>query len=783
MSAHEVHRDPVETQSFDVQDAAATPLLGAVVGNYHILSQAGSGGHGAVYKARDIKLGRTVALKMLRFPEDRTGRDTLLSEAQILARLGEHPNIVQIHGWGELGDDCYFVLEYFPTSAAGLLEKSPTGLATRRALEILERCVDAVAFAHRHGILHRDIKPANILVDESSGRIKLCDFGLAQFWGRRERGAAIRAGSPAYMSPEQIRGETLDKSSDIFSLGAAFYQLLSGKLPFEGATATEMMENILAGAFAPLHVHQPDIDPEIDAVVCKCLAGAPAERFASAGELKEAIAAIRHRLYGIGKPRTARHSTWAIYAAAALAVFLGAAVFPAFLQGSGPGANAVSAEARSFLERGEYERACEAYRTVLDEDPDNTAARYGLGYALLLSGETAEASETFKQLSEAALASEGLAAVEQAQAPDAGKARLQALLDSGGSGYAGVLLAATRLAEGDFDAALALLTKVDAASLEFDWQRARYFQELGQAHFREGELALARDAFAQASRLNAPSFTQLAGDYLEMTDRRMEQDQREDLSEQIARLSALREKTPSAAEPDTWISRPLRVWIPPVKAENSPLAVETGLAGVLPWKLGKELLQQKTLPLELVERDFTAGLLAEQQLSAQLSSPDDAVRLGKLLGARVALLCEFNTLFNEESLAAKIVDIETSRITPVQEFTLDKAEALTAWVQAVSAAVVQALDGAYPIRGMLRNTPEGPKLNIGETVGVRPGLRFRVMTGPGKEFLLPDVIAETTVVVGGDSAAVIVQGAAPADIPAAGWFVEAITTAADSGNA
>ncbi|MBI3119894.1 MAG: protein kinase, partial [Candidatus Hydrogenedentes bacterium] len=98
MSAHEVHRDPVETQSFDVQDAAATPLLGAVVGNYHILSQAGSGGHGAVYKARDIKLGRTVALKMLRFPEDRTGRDTLLSEAQILALLGEHPNIVQIHG-------------------------------------------------------------------------------------------------------------------------------------------------------------------------------------------------------------------------------------------------------------------------------------------------------------------------------------------------------------------------------------------------------------------------------------------------------------------------------------------------------------------------------------------------------------------------------------------------------------------------------------------------------------------------------------------------------------
>ena len=119
---------PTRTQAFDPAAAQSDPWLGRMAGNYHILSRLGSGGFGAVYTARDIHLDRMVALKMLRYPPDSVARADLLKEARVLAKLGEQPGVVQIFGWGEVDDNCYFALEMLPKSAADLLRETPCGL-------------------------------------------------------------------------------------------------------------------------------------------------------------------------------------------------------------------------------------------------------------------------------------------------------------------------------------------------------------------------------------------------------------------------------------------------------------------------------------------------------------------------------------------------------------------------------------------------------------------------------------------------------------------------------
>jgi eukaryotic-like serine/threonine-protein kinase len=255
---------------------------GTRLGPYEILAPIGEGGMGEVWKARDTRLNRLVAIKRLR-PES-TAR--FQQEARAIAALG-HPHICQIF---DVGVD-YLVLEFVEGSP---LQGPPSAA---EALPLALEIASALEAAHKRGILHRDLKPANVLVTESGA--KLLDFGLAKMTGesdidstRTTEGTVL--GTAAYMSPEQARGRPLDARSDIFSFGALLYEVLSGRRAFTGDSILETL-NAVVGS------EPPPLDSPLYPVVKKCLAKDPSERFHSAAELKAALA---HPPTKLESPRT-----------------------------------------------------------------------------------------------------------------------------------------------------------------------------------------------------------------------------------------------------------------------------------------------------------------------------------------------------------------------------------------------------------------------------------------------------------------------------------------------
>jgi serine/threonine protein kinase len=211
------------------------------LGPYRVLAELGRGGTGVVLKAHDEALGRSVALKVLR-PELATpaARSRLLREARCAARF-RHDHVVTVHAVVDPPDGLpYLVLEYLagPTLAERVRSRQP--LPPREAAALAAQVADALAAAHAAGLLHRDVKPGNVLLDAATGRAKLVDFGLArvaeQASGLTREGHL--AGTPAYMSPEQVRRpEAVDARADIYGLGATLYELLTGEPPFRGTTA------------------------------------------------------------------------------------------------------------------------------------------------------------------------------------------------------------------------------------------------------------------------------------------------------------------------------------------------------------------------------------------------------------------------------------------------------------------------------------------------------------------------------------------------------------------
>jgi len=266
------------------------PLLGLRLGNYEVCFRLGRGAYGAVYKAKDIHLGRFVALKFLHDFQDPAQRELFLHEARAIAALSKHPAIVQIYEWGTHQHRDYFVLEFVGSSAQMMLQVNRDGLEPAAAARIARDCADALAFAHRQNILHRDVKPANILLEVEDRRAKLADFGLARLLGKSEPGADdMPGGTPAYMAPEVADGGAGEIRSDIFSLGATFYELLSGDIPFEGRTAEEMLEQVRRYRLIPLRDRRYDLSDRTYAVVAKAMARREEDRFGSAVEFAAAI--------------------------------------------------------------------------------------------------------------------------------------------------------------------------------------------------------------------------------------------------------------------------------------------------------------------------------------------------------------------------------------------------------------------------------------------------------------------------------------------------------------
>ena len=278
-------------------------MIGQTISHYRIKAKLGEGGMGAVYRAEDLKLGREVALKFLpdALAPDAQARDRLLKEARLASRLN-HPHIATIYEVNDSEGTTFLAMELVEGETLkqvlrrGALE--PTQL-----LEIARQIGEGLREAHQAGVVHHDIKPGNIMLDSRS-RVKILDFGLAVLTRERSTGEteetfvtrtstqASTGGTVPYMAPEQLRGEPTDSRCDIFSFGVLLYECLTGRLPFRGETSIDVLHAILRDTPIPLRSLIPEIAPEWEQLVERCVAKSPAQRFASMGEVLEALSRV-----------------------------------------------------------------------------------------------------------------------------------------------------------------------------------------------------------------------------------------------------------------------------------------------------------------------------------------------------------------------------------------------------------------------------------------------------------------------------------------------------------
>lgn len=258
------------------------------VGRYEVLQELGQGAMGIVYKARDPKINRLLAIKTIRFSdefeEDRLKeiKDRFFREAEIAGKLS-HPAIVSIYDVGEDFDLSYLAMEFL--NGENLQKYCGKGslLPLRKVLYILAQTASALDYAHAQGVIHRDIKPANIMLLKD-GKVKVTDFGIAKAVSDSKTKSGIVLGTPNYMSPEQINGQTIDGRSDIFSLGVVFFELLAGQLPFRGKTLANLFYQITQVKHTSLRQLNPKVPRPCEQVIDKALAKDPKQRFKSAGE-------------------------------------------------------------------------------------------------------------------------------------------------------------------------------------------------------------------------------------------------------------------------------------------------------------------------------------------------------------------------------------------------------------------------------------------------------------------------------------------------------------------
>jgi WD40 repeat protein/tRNA A-37 threonylcarbamoyl transferase component Bud32 len=275
-----------------------------LIPGYELLRVLGRGGMGVVYKARQVKLQRIVALKMLlagEFAEEQT-KTRFCQEAETLGRL-QHPNIVQIHEVGEVDGKPFFSLEYISGgSLADLLSGKP--IPPRRAARLVETLARAMHAAHQHDIVHRDLKPANVLLTED-GVLKITDFGLAKQLdhsvAHTQSGAIM--GTPSYMAPEQAAGKSkeIGPAADIYALGAILYEMLTGKPPFQASMPLDTLLKVLSEEPVPPHTLHPATPPDLETICLKCLHKDPAKRYKTARALAEDL-----RRFQAGEPIRAR---------------------------------------------------------------------------------------------------------------------------------------------------------------------------------------------------------------------------------------------------------------------------------------------------------------------------------------------------------------------------------------------------------------------------------------------------------------------------------------------
>jgi serine/threonine-protein kinase len=266
-------------------------VIGETIGHFRVTGRLGGGGMGVVCSAEDLRLGRTVALKLL--PDSVAGDARMLERFHREARAASslnHSNICTIYESGEDGGRVFLAMELVEGET---LRARVAGrpLATESLLDIALQVAEALAAAHARGIVHRDVKPANVMYEPESDTVKVTDFGIARITDSSKTKTGMVLGTPSYMSPEQLAGKKIDGRSDLFSLAVSLYQLLCGHLPFDGESMAQLMFKIANEPAPDILQYNPRLPPALVAILDRAMAKEVEARFQTGEELAQALRA------------------------------------------------------------------------------------------------------------------------------------------------------------------------------------------------------------------------------------------------------------------------------------------------------------------------------------------------------------------------------------------------------------------------------------------------------------------------------------------------------------
>lgn len=265
-------------------------MIGRIVGNYRIVEKVGEGGMGAVYRAVDVMLDREVAIKAIRPDLSREPQivERFRSEAKILARVS-HPAIATIYSFFYEHEELFLAMEFVRGRSLSKVLETEGAIPWTRAVPLFRSALDGIAAAHREGIVHRDLKPDNLMLTEG-GRLKVMDFGIARMAGSTHlTRTGLLVGTLRYMAPEQIKGEEVDRRTDVYALGVVLYQMLTGRVPFEGASDFAILKAQIEDPPVPPGTHVPDLPGWLERAVLRALEKDPAQRFQTVEELDDAL--------------------------------------------------------------------------------------------------------------------------------------------------------------------------------------------------------------------------------------------------------------------------------------------------------------------------------------------------------------------------------------------------------------------------------------------------------------------------------------------------------------
>ncbi len=288
---------------------------------YKLTERLGLGGMAEVYRATDMVLGRTVAVKVMlpQYATDEDFADRFRQEAAAAANLSS-PYIVNIYDWGQDGNTAYIVMEYLRGADLKSGIKQRGALASRKVAEIAEQVCAALTVAHKQDIFHRDIKPQNIMI-QPDGNIKVMDFGIAQAKNSVKTATGSVLGTAHYISPEQAQGHELEATSDLYSLGVVMYECATGQVPFDGPDAVSVaVKQVKEEPVEPSQLN-PDMDTELESIILRAMQKNPAKRYQSAAQMREALQA-----YLAGTPIDGFGNPIAADAAATMILGEGAAI-------------------------------------------------------------------------------------------------------------------------------------------------------------------------------------------------------------------------------------------------------------------------------------------------------------------------------------------------------------------------------------------------------------------------------------------------------------------------